>query len=46
MYRLASDGGGEAITITITAITADFAMAGIRGMDGGGGEWVLVLKKL
>ncbi len=37
MCRLPSAGVGEAITIT-TAITADFAMAAIRGMDGGGGE--------
>jgi len=36
MYRLALDGGGAAITIT--AISTAFAMAGIRGMDGGGGE--------
>lgn len=37
--RLASVGGGEDTAITITtAITAAFAMAAIRGMDGGGGE--------
>jgi hypothetical protein len=37
---------GEAITIT-TAITAAFAMAAIRGMDGGGiGKRAPVFKKL
>jgi len=39
MCRLALDGGGEDTTLIITtAITAAFAMAGIRGMDGGDGE--------
>jgi hypothetical protein len=38
MCRLPSDEGGEAITITTPAISTAFAMEGIRGMDGGGGE--------
>jgi hypothetical protein len=39
MCRLALDEGGEDTTLIITtAITAAFAMAGIRGMDGGDGE--------
>jgi hypothetical protein len=47
MCRLLSDGVGEAmVIITITDTTADFAMAGIRGIHGGIGEGVPALKKL
>jgi hypothetical protein len=36
--RFPSGGVGEDIITITTAIIADFAMEGIRGMDGGGGE--------
>ena len=37
-YQLALGRVGEDITTITTEITVDFAMVGIRGMDGGGGE--------
>jgi hypothetical protein len=41
-----SGGVGEDIIAIPTAITADFAMAGIRGMGGGIGKQALLVHKL
>jgi hypothetical protein len=47
MFRLPSDGVGEATAITTTPdISTAFAMAGTRGIHGGGGERLPVVKKL